>query len=476
MRRLAAALLALLLLAGGPAPSRGEDAAFLVRAEKDGARVTARLSLTALPALSGSSLAAVNGWLDRLTLTAAVCGRDEEIRMELDGEPVFSALVRTDPEGTLTVFGPEGGAYLTAPGERNALELLAGGGAWMPSEKAAAAWPAVAERLFGVLARHAAPKLTRERTSIRNADPSTAYELYLFPRDTLTKDIWTEALEAALPALRGALEELPGAYRQAEEMLRGIEFSGECRIKRYLDRDGGDLGMQWTCRAGRGGDVRKVTLYFAYTPGKGGYLSLKAPAARGGNDAHLTLDYRKTAERNAEGFAFSWNYAWKKDGAEKSGRGSVSLRIARAADREEWTGKASIRMTEGGRTAVWTLTPALTAEGNGLQGAVKLRLEENGRETLKGEIALRAETGAEIASAVVPVARDLRQSEDSAARAAVQAEWLSLTGTAARLMKELPAETRNHLLHELRTDAWMNGPAVPPPEDNWTVWEEEAAE
>lgn len=48
-----------------------------------------------------------------------------------------------------------------------------------------------------------------------------------------------------------------------------------------------------------------------------------------------------------------------------------------------------------------------------------------------------------------------------AARAVVMEQIVPLTGTVAGLTSALPENERTLLLHELRTDAWMNGPAVP---------------
>ena len=78
---------------------------------------------------------------------------------------------------------------------------------------------------------------------------------------------------------------------------------------------------------------------------------------------------------------------------------------------------------------------------------------------------------------------DLRGLDEETARARTLGELTPLSRAFFRLMAALPETERTLLTHELRTDAWMNGPTVPvrdfgpePEEDDlspWIVVEEE---
>jgi len=429
-----------------------------------GLTLKANCTLSAAPGLSQASLEAVNALLARLTLTAAAGQQDALIRMDADGETIFSASIRQMKEYTLASFGPAGGAYITAPGEKDALSLLTDQSAdWPVDGSVLAFYPRVAENLYAVLAKHQTAKTTGERTSIRNTAGSAAYETYLFPKDSLTPEIWQEALDAALPQIKDALSRQPDLYRRAEALLRGLNFSGECRFKRFLDKEGADMGMQFTGSAALDGDKRKVTLYGGYTEGMGGYFSLSLPAAKGNNNLKVTLEYKETTAKNgSRTFTASGSFQRTLSGETSSGQMEISLKNQLESGREAWTGKITLTRTENRMKTTWTLTPQLAGDETGLTGTVAFTRQEGKKDKLKGEITLTLTGWAEGNAPSVAAARDLRGMDEAAARAAVQGEMAALTGAAARLMRALPEDVRVHLTHELRTDAWMNGPAVPP--------------
>ena len=65
--------------------------------------------------------------------------------------------------------------------------------------------------------------------------------------------------------------------------------------------------------------------------------------------------------------------------------------------------------------------------------------------------------------------------DEAAARAQVLAEMTPLSRVFLRLMAALPDDERVLLTHDLRTDAWMNGPTAPvldpePDEEPWDTW------
>ena len=103
--------------------------------------------------------------------------------------------------------------------------------------------------------------------------------------------------------------------------------------------------------------------------------------------------------------------------------------------------------------------PTLTLDGNGLHGDVAVQRKEKNKVDLKATLSLSL-TACDVAFPETSAAVDLRGMDDVAARTAVSREMQPLTLALARLMAALPEESRSLLLHDLRTDAWMNGPTA----------------
>ncbi|MBO4924981.1 MAG: hypothetical protein J5472_00735 [Clostridia bacterium] len=446
--------------------------------EETGIAITAEMRLTNAPDMGKDALAAVNGLLERLAFSVQAGEDAGRIAVLSDGTEIFSAAVRSRDGYTLTAFGPEGNAYLTGPGEKDALALLTGAGDadLPPVLEWAGSYPALAEKLFGVLGRNCAPRTEKQRTSIKNTAGSAAFVTYAFRADALTDEIWEEVLEEVLPLLRKTLGDREDLYESAESVLEELIFSGGCTFKRFLDKDGADMGMQFTGTAAWRRDKRKVTLFFGYTPGKGGYFSLRLPAVRGENDLHIVLDYAEAAQGDARTWtlsaAFERTYGEEKNAAKLD----AALKSVDRDGGEEWTGRIAWSRTENKKRIEWTLTPRLVSDGETLTGAVGFARQEGKKDPAKGEITLQIRRGdaAGVPDAAPEDARDLRGMPEEEARAAVQAEWTYLARAAARLMKTLPEEERALITHALRTETWMYGPdASPLPEgDAWTVKEE----
>ncbi len=226
----------------------------------EGAALTVSGQLESLSKLSGQSLDIVNGWLEGLELTATD-GKNGSVRIVKAGEILLSAAVNRQAGYTLTAFQPSGSVYLTDPAGPDALALLAGSGAGLTDPtKLPALYKAAAPSLYAALEKYTAPKTVKEATSIKNASAASSYVNYLF-QDGKLNEAWPAALDAVLPPLKEALSDQPERYAEAEALLRSLEFSGECRFKRFLDKEGTDMGLQFAGMAARDGDKRKVTLF-----------------------------------------------------------------------------------------------------------------------------------------------------------------------------------------------------------------------
>ena len=452
-------------------------------AGQESVTLTVNGQLESLAKLSKRSLEIVNEWLTGLELNAQI-GRNSAVRMAKDGESLLSAYVSRQNGYTLTVFQPSGGAYLTEPEGPDALTLITGRDSALPDAGALPAlYSAAAPELYAALEQYVTPKTVKEPTSIKNASAAASYRNYLFP-DGKLNEAWPDALAALLPHLKQALAEQPGRYAEAEKLLSGLEFSGECRFKRFLDKEGNDMGLQFTGRASSEGDNRKVTLFGGYTPDKGGYVSLTLAGVGNKNSLKASLGVKLTAKKSVNTLTAEGSLDRTLNGKTTAFTLNASLKNEAREENERITGKVTVTSTENKVKTAWTLTPDLTIGDQGLEGDVAAQRKTGGKETLKATVRVRMAAGEGDAFPAALSAKDLRGLTEERARAAVLTELAPLTGTMAALAAELPENERTLLLHELRTDEWMNGPAVPAPAadtepakdntaDSWVVEEDE---
>lgn len=446
--------------------------------EETGITWTAEVRLTDAPDMGREVMAAMNELLSRLRFTIQAGESFGRIAVTADGEEIVSAQVMEGDEYTLTLFGPAGNAYLTTPGEKDALRLLTGGDMTTlpPLTEWAEKYPVLAEKLYGVLEQNCTPKRTKQKTSIKNTAGSTAFITYTLSGNTLTDGIWEEVLEEILPALREILGDREDLYESARQVLEELMFSGECTFKRFLDKDGGDMGMQFTGTVAWRREKRKVTLFCGYTPEKGGYLSLRLPAARGDNETRIMLDYAETAQEAYQSWTLNADYINVYDGEKQADHFEGTVKNTHREAGEEWTGRIQMSRTENRQRTEWTLTPQLATDGEDLAGTVRFTRQIGKNDPMKGEITLRIGYEADMTMPEAPRdVVDLRGMPEEEARSAVQAEWIPLAGTVARLVQTLTEEEQALVTHALRTDEWMYGPDAPAVWDagTWTVEEDE---
>lgn len=436
------------------------------------------LHLDGAPDWTEGSVNAANALLQDLTAELMIQGQDEALKLDRAGETIFSVARRTARDYIVTSFAPSGGAYITEKGEKDALALLIGAEECvLPDAGLISDYPGLGTALFSVLGKYQQPKASKQSTSIKNTAGSASFETYTFADGELTKEIWTEALEGVLPYLQSAMRGSPDALAQAEQTLRGLAFFGECRFKRFLDRDGQDMGLQFTGSAALGDDRRKVTLYFGFTPDQGGYISLNLPAVKGKNTLKFSLEYKLTGKNGVKNLTASFTLDRTLNGETFAAQGDIKLKNETLDGKENWSGKITLSRTENKVRTVCTLTPALTGNEGGLAGTVQATYQE-GKQKSQWTAGISLLPFEETALPAASAARDLRGMDEDAARAVVSGEWTQLTGKIAEMLLTLPEDARWQLNHQLRTGQWMNGPAAALLEDDsipegWTVEEDD---
>lgn len=416
--------------------------------------------LDSLSTLGKQSLEIVNGWLDGLALRVSA-GKNAAADITRDGESLLSAYVERQPGYTLTAFQPSGSVYLTDPNRPDALKLITGEDVCLPDLTVLPTlYSGAAPGLYAALEKYSTPKTVKEATSIKNASAASSYVNYAF-QDGKLNEAWPDVLEAILPYLKEAFREQPSWYSESEKLLSALEFSGECRFKRFLDKEGKDLGLQFTGRAERDGDKRKVTLFGGWTPDKGGYVSLTLTGIGSKNSLKASWGVKLTSKKNVSTLTAEGSLNRVMDGKTTAYTLNASMKNEAGEEAEHWTGKITWTSTEKKVKTTWTLTPDLTFGENGLAGDVTVQRKTGSKVTLKAKAHASLTAAGQESRPAAMSAKDLRGLTEERARLAVLTELAPLTGALAALTAELPEKERTLLLHELRTDEWMNGASVP---------------
>ena len=426
-------------------------------AQSDNTTAKISFQLESLAPLGASSLQIINDWLGKAEFVVSQ-GKDARSEILVDGERAFAAYTRRQQGLTLTTFLPSGTSYLTDDKKGDMLSALTGTGMEIPDfSRFPDAYAAVADSLYDFLQGIVEPKLVKERTSIKYAAASAAYENYPLTADQMN-EAWPGLLEVILPALRETLDGQALLYAKAEETLRALTFSGECRFKRFLDKENGDMGMQFTGVAEKNGDKRKVTLFGGYTPGKGGYISISLPAASGkGNNLKITLAAQLTNKNDIRTLTLEGAYVRKLGDQNAEAELEGTLKNKMADESESWSGKLTLTQTENKVKNVWTLQPELMFQDDGLSGTVRIQRKTGGKVTLKGEAKVLLTTSEAWEFPQVRSAKNLKDESADRIRQAALEEVSPLAELISQLFSGLSETERTQLLHDLRTDEWMNG-------------------
>ncbi|MBR1586257.1 MAG: hypothetical protein IJ662_11995 [Clostridia bacterium] len=472
-------------------PSVGALAEFSPRytqfKQRDGMMVEWTGSYTALDKLSKKNLETVNEWLSNLKwiVKGRLGGTVTTAAVEYAGEEILSVASRPQGNGAVTLFSPSGNAYWTAAGQKTALAYLAGEEPYIYDIlEFPALYDQLAKALYPVLDEKVTAKTKKARTTVKNATASPSYRDYALTADEMNA-AWSDILTAVLPTLREALADQPGRCGQLEELLGSLTFSGECRFKRLLDKNQGDMGMQFTGSAGKGSDVRKVTLFGGYTADKGGYLSLSLPQVKGKNKLTFRLSVSLAKAKNGNRtLKIDVSYNRLFDKVTEAATVAASLKNVIKGGDEAWSGKVTITQTENKVKTTYTLTPALAFTDAGLSGDVTVQRKRGSKVNMKAAVHIDIAEAGDFTEPEIENPVDLSGKSDAQAKAAVQAEIPGLVGPVVRLMSTLPENERILLTHELRTDEWMTGDTVPLPTEETrdeptpgpgTDWNEEDA-
>lgn len=468
MKRTLSILLMLLLLVSGARAEFAPAATALATHWRAGGAVlaTVTMDIAEWKAVSEHTLGAVNSWLSAARMDLWLAPGASHTALTLDDQLFVSLRADTLADGreALTLMP-------------DSLGLIAGSGsAWsqlLGSSKEAApwhrqtdwplAWEQLSLRLPGVyqlLIAH--EKTVRQGISIKNVGKGKEKKEY-----ALTADEWNAAWPAMVKALEPAILEgnaFPALARDALlAALKGLRFEKAGVLKRFIDADGADIGMQFTGTVSLAGeDVRKVTLYGGYNGQTGLYLSLKLPAVKGRNNLTLLLSSQWKSGKDANTFRLSYSLKRVVDSAVTAEEADINLKHQSASGRI--TGRAVISATPTGKAAdrtALTLKPDLTAQGDALRGTAEVMVKQGRKQAFRGTISLSLQPGVLPVPASPNTTLDLERLDAASLDAARNTLADAMAKHLKTLLMRLDRAERLKVLHDIGRDARTEGPVAP---------------
>lgn len=396
--------------------------------------------------LSEEGIAAANQLLERLEIRMNVWPEGEKASLLMDGRDMWQ-LERWEKEAQTWVAFSGINCYVTNEGQKNALTLLAGGDEMTIYQPEMVLYASLAEELFAVMGDQV-PVNKMDTTEITNARASASYDLYTFTAEEMNL-LWPQMLEKVWNSIfpNGGDEEL---YAKAAEAV----FTSDVRIRRLYDHSKADMGLQLTGNGTVLGSERKISLLYGYTAGKGGSFTLSLRPVQGKDTAKITAALKETIREEKKTYTFSLDFSNTLAG-EKS---TFSLSGKWTREGERGSGETTFTGNDG---ITWVLSPDVTVAEEKVQGTMEVAAKKKNKMLcaflLEGHI---ASAGAQPDRTYENIV-SLQGMTDEQARAALAEEEMVLMRAMKYLMDGLNEKERWLLTHEMRTENWLNGPAVP---------------
>ena len=387
MRGLASLFLALALPLGALAEDIFPALAQLQKGYEAGQayelRVTARAD--AWPDVAEETLAAAGEWLKSAALTLSVRKtKDSETglaRLTGGGGTLFTLMAETrGGQADMTLEVPGSLAATRYVGEEGLppWQQLLGMEPFLPDlAEAGDAVRDIAALSLPLLLPY--EKAEKSSITIKNAGRGASQLVYALKADE-AQALW----EGAKPGLPAALGRLFSAVPQAGEAftraLETLSFTRAFTVKRILDAGGKDLGLQVTGTVETEGKARRLTL-FGGRSGSGLYLSLKLPAARGGD----TLEVQVSLATKSGSVKGDWRFKSVSGKETLEASGKVDLTESPEENGGRLQGKLTARLKLSGaakRTVDYELTPDILFRLGEAEGTLGFR-ELEGRTVLR---------------------------------------------------------------------------------------------
>ena len=419
--------------------------------------------LAAWPDLNPETLAALQAWLAVHRLEAQVQnirGSEESQARLLKGEQgLLSVYTREDGRSAEFILGTghQATRYLGRPGE-SPWQTLLGLDTRLPD------WPRAREQL-NLLGQAALPYLTayekpvKAATTIKNVGRGASQLVYTLKKDDALA-FYEEAREQILPPLKAALGALlPNRAAALSEALDSLAPEGSLTIKRILDKEDRDLGIQVTGTVRLAGAARRLSLLYGLGE-EGLYLNLRLPATRGRDSLSLQLSLLSENSK----LKADWRYDRQAGTDRHRASGSLSLLSREKDGAEQVSGKITLSSRHTGeqaRSQDYVLQPDLRLEGESLQGSLKIQ-ELSGRKLVR-ELSLQL-LGQPVPALTPPLPMtevDLATAGPKELPEIARRAQQALVPILTDFLMDLPLSVRQLVLHDLGRDQRTEGDSVP---------------
>lgn len=430
--------------------------------------IQVQAQLAAWPDLNPETLDALQAWLGQhrleMTLQGDKTGRDSLAALMQGDNRLLSLYTHEAADSAQMLLGGRGQAmtrYIGTPDSPPWQTLLG-----LDTDFCN---PGAAREQLSRLGQAALPFLTafekpvKTATTIKNVGRGSSQLVYTLKKDEALL-LYQEAREQVLPPLKAALMALlPG---QADSLgsalgsaLDSLQPDGSLTIKRILDKEDQDLGLQITGQVQLQGKARRLTLFGGVTD-SGLYLSLRLPATRGNDTLSLQLSILD-APGQLKG---DWRYEWVSGKDRHRMNGSLSLTSATKEGVERVTGKitgTSRRTGEKAASFEFLIKPDLEIREDALTGSLLLQ-ELSGKKAVREMVLTLKGQPAPAFAAPAPMAEiDLNTAESTQLPAIAGQVQQAFIPVLTDFLMGLSLPTRQLVLHDLGRDQRTQGDSVP---------------
>ncbi len=412
--------------------------------------------------IAPETLAALRGWLDTarlsLTLQKRQDGETALAGLFYKDQPVFTIMSSMGDEQadmTLEVPGSLAATRFIGTVETPPWQLLLGAQPRLPDlVEVESAIIQIADLSMARLLPF--EKAEKGSVSIKNAGRGASRLVYTLKAEE-AQALWEQAKPEMLPLFGRLSAEMPRLGAPFLQGLGTLAFTRAFTLKRFLDKDGKDLGLQITGTVDISGQARRLTLFCGQSE-SGLYLSLKFPATRGRDtlEVQVSLAYKPGIVQG------DWRYQSVFGEEKLEASGKVDLKSSPEKAGERISGSLSARLKLSGRTTDHLLTPDLFLTENTAEGTLGYK-EQAGKAVLRDlAISLSLAPGGEITGPVALSEVHLAQADEEQISLSATQIQLALMPVLKDFLFALPMQTRLLVLHDIGRERRTQGESVAP--------------
>ena len=428
-------------------------------------RVDLTAEISAWPDISVKTQGAYQAWLQDASLSVFLKkgkgGEDGAARLSHQDQTIFSLYTRMDTvqaDMRLMILGSAVTRYLGAP-ESPPWQVLLGAGEPLPDLMES--YKALRD-LAALCFVHLKPceKTLDKSITVKNVGRGASQLVYALKKDDANA-LWAQASPELLPVFERMFTALPREMAgRARQALLALSFTSELEVKRFLTKEGTDMGLQITGAMMINGVTCRMTL-FGGISNKGLYLSFKLPATKGADtlEAQLSLVFDEGVIRG------DWRYRQTAGKEKLDASGKVNLKNARDDGNENITGKLTAKIRQSGateRSLNYELTPSLRMTDRRAEGTLALAVTE-GKRLLQDVTLGFGVTPDDMPALPEAMAElDLSGADKSQIEYAKNQLRVSLLAPLQEFLFSLPMDTRLLVLHDWGRDQRTGGTGVDP--------------